>query len=67
MTDNLKKLGRPKGSAQYKDVPSMVHIGGRETLQNLHYIREVLEAETGMDISYPNVVNHLINLYLKER
>ena len=45
----------------------MVHIGGRETLQNLHYIREVLEEETGMDVSYPNVVNHLIKLYLKER
>ena len=67
MTDNLKKLGRPKGSAQYKDVPSMVHIGGRETLQNLHAIREVLEEQTGMEVTYPNVVNHLINFYLKER
>ena len=67
MTDNLKKLGRPKGSAQYKDVPSMVHIGGRETLQNLHAIREVLEEQTGMEVTYPNVVNYLINFYLKER
>ena len=45
----------------------MVHIGGREPLQNLHYIREVLEAEPGMEVSYPNVVNYLVNFYLKER
>ena len=45
----------------------MVHIGGRETLQNLHAIREVLEEQTGMEVSYPNVVNYLVNFYLKER
>lgn len=67
VTTKPKKQGRPKGSAQYKDVPSMVHIGGRETLQNLHAIREVLEEQTGMEVTYPNVVNYLINFYLKER
>ena len=45
----------------------MVHISGRETLQNLHGIREVLEEQTGMEVSYPNVINYLINHYLKER
>ena len=67
VTTKPKKLGRPKGSAQYKDVPTMVHIGGRETLQDLHAIREVLEEQTGMEVTYPNVVNYLINFYLKER
>ncbi len=67
VTTKPKKLGRPKGSAQYTDVPTMVHIGGRETLQNLHAIREVLEEQTGMEVTYPNVVNYLINFYLKER
>ena len=67
VTTKPKKQGRPKGSAQYKDVPTMVHISGRETLQNLHAIREVLEEQTGMEVSYPNVVNYLVNFYLKER
>ena len=67
VTTKPKKQGRPKGSAQYKDVPTMVHISGREPLQNLHAIREVLEEQTGMEVSYPNVVNYLVNFYLKER
>jgi len=67
MATKSKKQGRPKGSSQYKEVPSMVHIGGRETLQNLHAIREVLEEQTGMEVTYPNVVNYLVNFYLKER
>ena len=67
VTTKPKKLGRPKGSAQYKDVPTMVHVSGRETLQNLHAIREVLEEQTGMEVTYPNVVNYLVNFYLKER
>ncbi len=45
----------------------MVHISGRETLQNLHAIREVVEEQTGMEVTYPNVINYLINFYLKER
>ena len=67
MTTKPKKLGRPKGSAQYKDVPTMVHLSGRETLQDLHAIREMLEEETGMDVTYPNVIKYLIKHYLKER
>ena len=67
MTTKPKKLGRPKGSAQYKDVPTMVHLSGRETLQDLHAIRDILEEETGMDVTYPNVIKYLIKHYLKER
>ena len=67
VTTKPKKQGRPKGSAQYKDVPTMVHLSGRETLQDLHAIRELLEEETGMDVTYPNVIKYLIKYYLKER
>ena len=67
MTTKPKKQGRPKGSAQYKDVPTMVHLSGRETLQDLHAIRDILEEETGMDVTYPNVIKYLIKHYLKER
>ena len=67
VTTKPKKLGRPKGASQYKDVPTMVHLSGRETLQDLHAIRDILEEETGMDVTYPNVIKYLIKHYLKER
>ena len=48
-------------------VPTLVQVKGRETLQDLHYIKEIVESQTGMRVSYQNVINHLISHYLSER
>jgi len=48
-------------------VPTLVQVKGRETLRDLHYIKEVMESQTGLRVSYQNVINLLINSYLKER
>ena len=46
---------------------SLVQITSEETLEDLKYIKELLESQTGMRVSYQNVVNLLIKKYLQEK
>ena len=52
----------------HKDVPTtQIGIKDPKTIEDLTYIKECIEAKTGLRISYANVVNHLIKEYLAER
>ena len=46
---------------------NFVMINQAETLKDLKYIQEMIQNNSGMDISLQQVVNHLIHNYLKER
>ena len=45
----------------------LVQISNKETIKDLRDIQDILVAETGLNLSIQNVVNHLIKEYLKER
>ncbi len=46
---------------------NLVQISNKETIKDLRDIQDILSAETGLNLSIQNVVNHLIKEYLKER
>ena len=64
---NLLLNGKVNHGNQKYDVAKHIQIKDQETIKDIAYVKEILEEQSGMRISYQNALNHIIKQFLAEK